>query len=81
MIQVTRLNHTPLVLNSDLIEHLEGTPDTVISLSNGQRLMVLESAQEIIDRVVAFRRRIHCSPEICTNESFQPGTGVADHGR
>jgi len=59
MVRVTRLNHTPIVLNSDLIEHIEGTPDTVISLSTGQRLMVLESAEEIIARVVEFRRRIH----------------------
>ena len=59
MVRVTRLNHTPIVLNSDLIEHIEGTPDTVISMSTGQRLMVLESAEEIIDRVVEFRRRIH----------------------
>ncbi len=59
MVNVTRLNHTPIVLNSDLIEHIEGTPDTLISLSNGQRLMVLESAEEIVNRVVEFRRRIH----------------------
>ena len=59
MIKVTRINHTLIVLNSDLIEHIEGTVDTVISLSTGQRLIVLESAEEIIDRVVEFRRRIH----------------------
>jgi flagellar protein FlbD len=59
MIKVTRLNHTPIVLNADLIEHVEGTPDTLISLSTGQKLMVLESAEEIINRVVEFRRRIH----------------------
>lgn len=58
MIYVTRLNHTPVVLNSDLIEHVETTPDTVISLTNGQKMMVLESADEIIDRVVRFRRSI-----------------------
>jgi len=58
MIYVTRLNHTPVVLNCDLIEHVETTPDTVISLTTGQKLMVLESAEEIIDRVVKFRRSI-----------------------
>jgi flagellar protein FlbD len=62
MIHVTRLNHTPVVLNSDLIEHVETTPDTVISLTNGEKMMVLESADEIIDRVVRFRRSI-LSPE------------------
>lgn len=58
MIHVTRINHIPLVLNSDLIEHIESTPDTVISLTTGQKFMVLESADEIIGRVVAFRRQI-----------------------
>jgi flagellar protein FlbD len=58
MIHVTRINHVPLVLNADLIEHIESAPDTIVSLTNGQKVMVLESADEIIERVVAFRRRI-----------------------
>jgi flagellar protein FlbD len=58
MIPLTRLNHVPLVLNSDLIEHVEVTPDTVITLTTGQKLMVLESAEEITSRVIAFRRAI-----------------------
>jgi flagellar protein FlbD len=58
MIHVTRINHVPLVLNADLIEHLETTPDTVVSLTNGQKYMVLESAEEIVERVIAYRRRI-----------------------
>ena len=59
MIRLTRLNHVPLVLNSDLIEHIEITPDTVISLLSGQKMMVLESANEVVRRVVAFRRQIY----------------------
>ena len=58
MIHLTRINHAPLVLNSDLIEHIETTPDTVITLTNAQKMMVLESADEVIQRVIAFRRRI-----------------------
>ena len=58
MIPVTRINHVPLVLNSDLIEHIETTPDTVISLTSGAKLIVLESADEIVRRVVQFRRSI-----------------------
>jgi flagellar protein FlbD len=58
MIHVTRINRVPLVLNSDLIEHVETTPDTVISLTNGQKFMVLESADEVIRRVIGFRRQI-----------------------
>jgi len=58
MIRVTRLNHTGVVLNSDLIEQIEATPDTVISLTNGERIMVLESPDEVIARIMAFRRAI-----------------------
>lgn len=59
MIQLTRLNHVPIVLNSDLIEHIEVTPDTVISLMNGQKFMVRETAREIVELVKEFRRSIY----------------------
>ncbi|HWB86813.1 MAG TPA: flagellar FlbD family protein [Bryobacteraceae bacterium] len=59
MIQLTRLNRVPLVLNSDLIEHINVTPDTVITLTTGQILRVRESADEVVRRIVRFRRRIH----------------------
>ncbi len=58
MIKLTRLNHVPLILNADLIEYVEVTPDTVITLTTGQKLMVLESADQVIDCVVHFRRAI-----------------------
>jgi flagellar protein FlbD len=46
------------VLNSDLIEHVDTTPDTVVSLTTGQKLMVLESPEEIIERVLTFKRAV-----------------------
>ena len=52
MIRVTRINHTPLLLNSDLIEHVETTPDTVISLTSGQKYVVTETPEELIQRIV-----------------------------
>jgi flagellar protein FlbD len=58
MIRLTRLNGVPLVLNSDLIEHVEATPDTVIALTNGQKWLVLESSEEVIEKVIEFRRLI-----------------------
>lgn len=58
MIRVTRLNSSPLILNSDLIEHIEATPDTVITLTTGQSVRVRESADEVVERIVAFRRDI-----------------------
>jgi flagellar protein FlbD len=58
MIRLTRLNHVPLVLNADLIEHMETTPDTVISMTSGQKFVVLESSDEVIRKVIEFRREI-----------------------
>jgi len=58
MIPLTRLNHVRLVINSDLIEHIEVTPDTVVALTTGQKFLVLESAEEIVEKIVRFRRRL-----------------------
>ena len=59
MIKLTRLNQLPLFLNSDLIEHIDATPDTVVSLTSGQKFLVTESPEEIVDKIVEFRRTIH----------------------
>ncbi len=64
MIHLTRINRVPLVLNSDLIEHVEATPDTVISLTTGQKILVLESPDQIVDRVIQFRRSVLGVPAI-----------------
>jgi flagellar protein FlbD len=74
-------------VNCDLIEHMETTPDTVVSLTTGQKFMVLESAEEIIDRIVQYRRLIlqGLPPNRCTLDSAgecdpdQFGNGT--HGR
>jgi flagellar protein FlbD len=47
-----------MVLNSDLIEHIDVTPDTVITLTTGQILRVRESADEVVERIVEFRRSV-----------------------
>lgn len=62
MIRLTRLNHVPMVLNSDLIEHIDVTPDTVITLTTGQILRVRETAEEVVELIVEFRRRIFTGP-------------------
>jgi len=58
MIQLTRLNNHPLALNSDLIKFVEQAPDTVITLLNGEKIVVRESAQDVMERVVQFRRSV-----------------------
>jgi flagellar protein FlbD len=47
-----------MVLNSDLIEHIDVTPDTVITLTTGQILRVRESADEVVERIVEFRHKV-----------------------
>ncbi|MCC6465568.1 MAG: flagellar FlbD family protein [Planctomycetes bacterium] len=58
MIRVTRLNGAPLVVNADLIELVEPTPDTVIVLTTRNRVMVKESVDEVVQRVIAFQRSL-----------------------
>ena len=72
MIRLTRLNRAPMVLNSDLIEHIDVTPDTVITLTNGQILRVRESADEVVERIVEFRRRVLDRDVPLTVESEPP---------
>jgi flagellar protein FlbD len=58
MIQLTRLNEQPLVVNSDLIEFIENAPDTVITLVTGDKLVVRETVGQIIEMILQFRRRL-----------------------
>jgi flagellar protein FlbD len=58
MITLTRLNNRPFTVNSDLIKFIEQSPDTVITLLNGEKVLVLESAEEVRNRVVEFRRAV-----------------------
>ena len=71
MIRVTRMNHHSILLNSDLIEQIETVPDTTIALTTGQRLFVLETADEILSRIIEFRRRI--SRGICEGKTQENG--------
>jgi flagellar protein FlbD len=58
VIRVTRLNRRPFVVNSELIKFLEETPDTVITLINNEKIVVSESIDDILDRVVEYGRRL-----------------------
>lgn len=59
MIQVTRLNGKQFILNTELIESMEATPDTVITLTGGNKYVVSETTEELIRRVIDYHRRIH----------------------
>jgi flagellar protein FlbD len=58
MIELTRLNGTPMVLNSDLIKTAEASPDTMLTLINGEKLIVREQTSEVVERVLAYRARL-----------------------
>lgn len=59
MIKVTRLSGEMVVINAELIETVEATPDTVITLTTGKKLVVLEEPEEVVERVMAYRREAY----------------------
>ena len=71
MIEVTRTNHRKIVINADMIVFVEETPDVVITLSNGSKVLVKESAKEIITRVIDYKRRINQDPAFYNKNSAQ----------
>lgn len=58
MIELTRLNGRAMVLNSDLIKTAEASPDTMLTLINGEKLIVREEIAEVVERVLAYRARL-----------------------
>ena len=58
MIEVTRLNGNPMVLNSDLIKTAEASPDTMLTLISGEKMIVRESCAEVLERVLDYRSRL-----------------------
>ena len=73
MIQLTRLNNTRLAVNSDLIKFVEEAPDTVITLLNGEKLVVRETTAEVIECVRRFRRSILLSEPILQTPAAPAG--------
>lgn len=58
MIELTRLNGSSIVVNSDLIKTAEAAPDTMLTLISGEKLIVREECGEVIERVIAYRARL-----------------------
>jgi len=59
MIALHRLNNQPIMINPDLIESLEATPDTVVTLTSGNKLVVRDSMDDVREKIIEFKRRIH----------------------
>lgn len=59
MIKLTKLDGRTFVLNSDLIEHMESTPDTVITITSGKKYIVTNTVDEVVDKIVKYRKEIY----------------------
>jgi len=58
MIKITRLNGTEVIMNAELIEFIESTPETVITLIDGKRLTSKESVEEVMEKIIAYKQAI-----------------------
>ena len=72
MIQLTRLNNKPLTVNSDLIKFIEQSPDTLVTLITGEKIVVLEKATEVLTRIIDFRRSVLQGLSIAWDSSSVP---------
>lgn len=59
MIHLTKINNKKFVLNVDLIETVEETPDTIITLTNGHKIVVIENLDDVINKVINYKRKIY----------------------
>ena len=62
MIELTKLQNAKIVVNAELIEFVESTPDTLITTTTGKKLMVKESVDDVIRMVIAYKRRCASTP-------------------
>ena len=66
MIEITKLNEQQMIINCDLIECIESTPDTTITMTTGRRFIARESVDEIINRAIAYKTQRACI--YCTHQ-------------
>ncbi len=66
MIKLKKLNGSEIVVNADLIESVEATPDTVLNLATGNRYIVRNTVEEVVEMVVQYKKKIY-SPEKAIN--------------
>ena len=64
MISLRRLNNQAIMVNADLIESLEATPDTVVTLTSGNKLLVRDTMEEIQSKIIDYKRQIYGPKEV-----------------
>lgn len=78
MIQLTKINSAPIAVNCDLIEYIEETPDTVVTFTNNDKVVVREKMEEIIRKVVDYRRAVAGLIDAEIRRSLRPVTQVRE---
>jgi flagellar protein FlbD len=85
MIKLTRLGGEPFILNADLIRYVEARPDTFITLTIGDRIVVEESMEEVLRRTIEYQRSKHLVPDVSSalppNAPAEPNRDVAPHAK
>ena len=74
MITLHRLNKQEFVLNADLIETIEATPDTLLTLTNGKKLIVRDAIADILGRVIGYRQLCHGAIQVVHAEKKEIAT-------
>ena len=69
MIEVTGLDGVSMLLNVDLVIRIEQTPDTLVTMSNGEAFLVRETPDELVDRVIQFKRAVAAGPRMVRYQS------------
>ncbi|MFD3157476.1 flagellar FlbD family protein [Haloimpatiens sp. FM7330] len=59
MVKLTKMNHKEFILNAEHIEQIEEVPETLITLTNGKKVIVLESVDFVVNEVLEYKRKIH----------------------
>lgn len=59
MIPVTRFNGSTIYLNAELVQSVEGTPDTVITLTNQVKIVVRDHPKDVVEAIIAYQRKVH----------------------
>jgi flagellar protein FlbD len=62
MIRVSRLNGKEYIINCELIKFIEATPDTVITLTSGEKIMVRENTDQIVQSTMNYKKKLHQEP-------------------
>jgi flagellar protein FlbD len=79
MIELTKFHGSRIIVNADLIEFIDSIPETVVVMSTGRRVIVTEQVQEVVEKVIEYRRRYlsapHISPQHPQEDAGSPATG------